>query len=77
MNKTEDNDYVNEIDFEKEDEIILKRGFIECGKCDINNLLWKYLPGRIKLKDAEILACKIYDLILSGFEKDAITNTKR
>jgi hypothetical protein len=39
-------------------------------KTKINNLCWECLPGTMTIHDAEILACKIYDLFYQAWHNN-------
>ena len=38
------------------------------GKIEINNLVWKFLPGNTTLDDADMISTKIYDMIDGWWE---------
>lgn len=52
------------LDFDSEFET-----FLEEGKVEINNLLWKYLPGDTTLREAEEIAIGIYHTISRKWNK--------
>ena len=38
------------------------------GKIEINNLVWRFLPGNTSLDDADMIAVKIYEMIDGWWE---------
>ena len=46
-----------------------RRLWEEQGKTEINALVWKWAPNSITLKEADQLACTIYDLIQKAFNR--------
>lgn len=39
-------------------------------KLEINNMLWRVLPGEISLSRAESIACRIFDMIRDEYEQE-------